>query len=170
MQSLNHQACRFVTIAGVGVVLAALTGCASLLPGSQDAQRDEVGQVTEDANIDIFSLKVGDCMPMSSASGLISEASVVPCSDPHAEEVFHEITLDDGDFPGDETIDEQAETGCVAAFESFVGIEWNSSTLDMYPITPTQDTWEHYNDRVVQCVVLDPTQTELTGSLKGAAR
>lgn len=158
-------------VVGAGAILIfALTGCAGLLPGAQDAPRDETGEVAEEADIDIFALKVGDCMPANSATGLISEASVIPCAEPHSEEVFHEFALEEGDFPGEDVIDEQVEIECITAFESFVGLDWDSSTLNMYPITPTEDTWNEYDDRVVQCVILDPAQPELTGSLKGAAR
>lgn len=108
---------RALALAGSAVALSvALTGCSALNGilggGSGDADRDEdTGQVTESANIDIFSLKLGDCK-MASASGLIEDADVVPCDEPHDEEVYYEITMDDGEF-SEENID-TASQECIA--------------------------------------------------------
>ncbi len=164
---------RALALAGSAVALSvALTGCSALNGilggGSGDADRDEdTGQVTESANIDIFSLKLGDCK-MASASGLIEDADVVPCDQPHDEEVYYEITMDDGEF-SEENIDAASQECIGDAYTSFVGVAFEASVLEVYPITPTQQTWDELNDRVVQCVISDP-DGQTTGSLKGAAR
>lgn len=163
---------RTLAVAGAALALTvALTGCSALTDlltvGATDAQRDEVGQVTDSANIDIFALKVGDCMP-ESPDGIISDMDVVPCSEPHDEEVYWEFTLPDGDFPTDEAISAAIEAECVPAFNTFVGLNYEDSVLDFYTIEPTEETWTQADDRVVQCVIYDTV--EVTGSLKGAAR
>lgn len=151
----------------------ALTGCSQLsdlLGGTTDANRDDSGQVTDEAKIDIFSLKVGDCMAPTPDSGGIGDADVIPCGEPHAEEVFFEFNMPDGDFPGTDVIMAEVEARCVPEFANFVGMAWGESSLDLYPITPTEDTWDSLGDRTVQCVIMDPA-TELTvGTLAGAAR
>lgn len=164
---------RALAVAGSALALTLmLSGCNTinniLGGGPADADRDEdTGQVTESSSIDIFALKVGDCK-MKSDSGLIESADVVPCEESHDEEVYHEITMEDGEF-SDAAVDE-ATQGCIGdAFTSFVGVIWDESTLDVYPITPTQDTWDQYNDRIVQCVISDPAGP-VEGSLAGAAR
>ncbi|WP_314647830.1 septum formation family protein [uncultured Microbacterium sp.] len=164
---------RALALAGSAVALSiALTGCSALSGilggGSGDANRDEEsGQVTESANIDIFALKVGDCK-MESPSGLIQDADVVPCAEPHDEEVYHEITMDDGDYSED-AINTASEECIGDAYTQFVGVSYDQSTLEVYPITPTKDTWEQLDDRLVQCVIVDPAG-QVEGSLKGAAR
>lgn len=164
---------RALMIAGTAVAASiALSGCSALNGilggGSGDADRDEeTGQVTESANIDVFALKVGDCK-MASASGLIEAVDVIPCSEPHDEEVYYEFTMEDGEF-SEEAIDAATEQCVGDAFTSFVGVAWDASALDVYPITPTQDTWDQLNDRVIQCVISDPAGPT-TGSLAGAAR
>lgn len=164
---------RALALAGSAVALSiALTGCSALNgilgSGSGDANRDEEsGQVTESANIDIFSLKVGDCK-MESPSGLIQDADVVPCAEPHDEEVYHEITMDDGEYSED-AINTASEECIGDAYTQFVGVSYDQSTLEVYPITPTKDTWEQLDDRLVQCVIVDPAG-QVEGSLKGAAR
>lgn len=164
---------RALALAGSAVALSiALSGCSainSILSGApQDAERDEeTGEVTEDASIDIFALKVGDCK-MESPTGLIESADVVPCDKPHDEEVYHEITMPDGEF-SDAAIETASEECYGDVFTAFVGVAYDASTLDAYPIVPTEDTWNEYNDRIVQCVIYEEG-VQPTGSLKGAAR
>ncbi|WP_341941996.1 septum formation family protein [Microbacterium sp. LWH10-1.2] len=151
----------------------ALTGCSALNSilgsGKADADRDDkTGQVTESSNIGIFALKVGDCM-LSAPSGLLEDVDVVPCTEPHDEEVYHEFKMEDGEYSA-EAIDDASVKNCTGdAFTSFVGVAWDATTLDVYPITPTQQTWDQMNDRVVQCVISDPAG-QISVSLKGAAR
>lgn len=163
---------RAAAFAGAAVVLSAmLTGCGALgsLLGN-DVQRDDEGNVTEEGSIDIFSLSVGDCMPYTDDIGEMSEASVVPCSEPHADEVFYEFEAPDGEIPTEEEFQAAVEEQCLPAFKDYVGIDYQDSTLGIWWITPTQETWDQANDRLVQCVVFDEADQELTGSLKGAAR
>lgn len=164
---------RALALAGTAIALSiALSGCSAinqiLGSGSGDADRDEeTGQVTDSANIDVFSLKVGDCK-MSSATGEIQDVDVVPCTESHDEEVYYEFKMDDGEF-SEEAVDAATQECVGDAYTSFVGVAWDDSTLDVYPITPTQRTWDELNDRVIQCVISDPAGP-VEGSLKGAAR
>ncbi|MFJ4175676.1 hypothetical protein [Microbacterium sp. NPDC089696] len=164
---------RALALTGTAVAFSvALTGCSALNGilggGSGDADRDEeTGQVTESANIDIFSLKVGDCT-MDSPTGLLEDIDVVPCGEPHDQEVYYEITMPDGEFS--ETDIDAASQECIGdAYTSFVGIGYQDSALDVTTITPTKDTWDQYNDRVIQCIIFD-SAGQTTGSLAGTAR
>lgn len=164
---------RALALTGTAVAFSvALTGCSALNGilggGSGDADRDEeTGQVTESANIDIFSLKVGDCT-MDSPTGLLEDIDVVPCGEPHDQEVYYEITMPDGEFS--ETDVDTASQECIGdAYTTFVGIGYQDSALDVTTITPTKDTWDQYNDRVIQCIIFD-SAGQTTGSLAGTAR
>ncbi|MFK4759734.1 hypothetical protein ACI3KS_02245 [Microbacterium sp. ZW T5_45] len=163
---------RALALIGSAAVLSlALTGCSVLDgilgSGSGDAQRDEDGNVTESANVGIFSVDVGDCM-LETSTGLLQDADLVPCDQPHDQEVFYEITLPDGEFSADDV--DAAGQECVGdPFTSFVGIGYQESVLEVTTISPTQQTWDEFNDRVVQCVVVDPAGSVST-SLAGAAR
>lgn len=174
---------RTLALAGTAVALSlALSGCSALnaiTGGGNDAQRDEDDKVTEEANIDVFSLKVGDCMPESDSSGgEITDVDVVPCSEPHTDEVFFEFALADGDLPSDDEITAEVEAQCVPAFTEFVGFDYYESAIDFWWMTPTEETWTQANDRLVQCILYEPdpadssgqTSLEVTGSLEGAAR
>ncbi|MCT1477405.1 septum formation family protein, partial [Microbacterium sp. p3-SID336] len=162
---------RALVLAGSAVAVSlTLTGCGAINSilggGSGDANRDEeTGQVTESANIDVFSVKLGDCM-LETGSGMLTDANVVPCDEPHDNEVFYEIKMDDGDFSEDAI--SAASEGCIGdAFTSFVGVAYQDSALDVTTLTPSQDSWEQANDRVIQCLIVDPAG-QVEGSLKGA--
>ncbi|MDQ4213308.1 septum formation family protein [Microbacterium sp. ASV81] len=169
---MNGRVLGRATVIGAAMLLATgLSGCSVLsggLGGSSDAPRASAsGQVTAGSNIDIFNLKVGDCK-LKDAGAQISGTDVVPCDQPHDEEVFYEFALPDG--PYDESaIGTAAETCDGAPFTDFIGVAFDSSALDVNSITPTRDTWEKMNDRLVQCIVSDPAgQTK--GSLRGSAK
>ena len=164
---------RSVLLATAALTLgAALSGCSAISSvfGSGDAQRDEEGHVTEGKEIDIFSLKVGDCLTEAAVTGgETNTAPVVPCGEAHPFEVYAEFDLDDGDFPGTDAIEAPAMEFCETEFEKFVGVAYNDSTLDYTWFEPTAESWSA-DDRLVQCIIGDPEDAEITGSLKGAAR
>jgi hypothetical protein len=156
----------------VAVVCAAITGCTTiddvLGGGSGDVNRDEeTGQVTESASIGIGTLEVGDCK-LASPTGLIEDADVVPCDEPHDEEAYHEITMDDGDYSPEDI--NTAALECIGdAYTEFVGVPYEESAFDVSPITPSEQSWEELDDRSVMCLVFD-SAAQTTGSLRGAGR
>lgn len=160
------------SIAGLAILATtALSGCSvidSLLGEPGSAVRDEEGQVTESGDVDVFAIAVGDCFDDEDTSGTeITSVPIVPCEEPHDNELFHEFTLADGDYPGDDEVATQADDGCFAAFPNFVGIAYEESTLEYFPITPTSASWGG-GDRVIQCAVYDPAG-KTTGTLAGKA-
>lgn len=159
-----------IAAAAVAACLVALGGCSTItdLLGS-DATRDEDTQeITEAGDADVFTLQVGDCLNEVS-SDLVSEVPVVPCSEPHDEEIFFEFRLDGDTYPGVEAIDKAADEACNREFETFVGMSYQESALGWYRYAPTEEGWDQLNDRVVQCVIYDPAG-QVTGSLAGANR
>jgi hypothetical protein len=125
---------------------------------------------TEAVDLDVFKLRVGDCFTESqdAEEEIISTVPVVPCSEPHSDEVFALVTLPDGDFPGQDAIYSQAEELCIAEFESFVGLSYRESVLDFWVITPVEEGWVA-GDREVVCNIYDPNGN-VSGSLRGAQR
>lgn len=160
-----------VALAAVAVVVP-LSGCSiisGVLGAPAQPERDETTQeIVEEGDADVFALRVGDCL--NGADGeLVSEVPVVPCGEPHEEEVFFDFTLDGEEYPGDEVVQAKGDEVCLAEFERFVGLAYDSSKLEMYSYHPTEGSWNHLDDRVVACVILDP-DAQTTGSLAGAAR
>ncbi|MEF3405318.1 septum formation family protein [Agromyces sp. CCNWLW203] len=161
-----------VALAAVAVVIP-LSGCSILrdLAGGQAPQpeRDETTQeIVEEGDADVFALMVGDCMNEVSEE-LVSEVPVVPCDQPHDEEVFFDLTLEGAEYPGDDVIQTQADEACLAQFEPFVGMAYDTSTLGFYAYRPSQESWEQMDDRIVSCVIYDPAG-QVTGTLAGSAR
>lgn len=164
---------RALMLAGSAVAVSvALTGCSAingiLGSGSGDADRDEeTGQVTESASVDVFSVKIGDCM-LDTGTGMLTDASILPCTDSHDQEVYYEITMPDGEF-ADADINAASQECIGDAYTTFVGLGYQESALDVTTLTPTKESWEQSNDRVIQCLIFDPAGP-VTGTLAGAAR
>jgi hypothetical protein len=158
-------------VAGAALAVALpLTGCSALgsLVSAPQPERDETTQeIVSEGEADVFALRVGDCLTMVQGTE-VDAVPVVPCSEPHSDEVFFDFTLDDGDFPGDEAIATAAQDGCLAEFDTFVGMPYDSSTLDIGWYVPTADSWDLRDDRVMSCTIYDPAG-DVTGTLAGAA-
>jgi len=162
---------RFALAAAVAVVATvSLAGCSVLdAIGPAQAQRDaETQQIAEAGEQDVFSVALGDCFDdeQGAAGGQITDVPAVPCAEPHDNEVYFLFDLPGEEFPVD--VDQLADDGCYAQFATFVGIEYEASVLEFFPIQPTADTWID-GDREVICSVFEPN-VKTAGSLAGAAR
>ena len=122
----------------------------------------------------VFSLKVGDCYNGASLSGddykEFTDVEIVSCDDAHENEVYAVFELPDSSWKGDDYLFEQAESGCLARFEGFVGIEYERSVLNADIFYPTEDSWERVDDRSVTCSVSEGSNTKVLGSAKGSRR
>jgi hypothetical protein len=124
---------------------------------------------TEGENIYTGGLEVGDCLAESSGAETFT-VETVPCSEPHSHEVFASVNLPEGDgeFPGYQAIDAQAEELCIVQFEGFIGLPFEHSELEIRFMTPSEEGWLG-GERLVYCAVYDPAG-EVSGSLRGAER
>lgn len=117
----------------------------------------------------------GDCFDTHvEASALIRAVWKVPCSDPHDYEVYAAFDYE-GDvgyrhpaYPGETTVQDQAERRCYEGFEGFVGVRWTISTLDIRTWWPSEVSWSS-GDRRIICTVTSTDRTALTGSQRGSA-
>jgi len=160
---------RLAAAATLTAAALLLSGCSLIGDLTNQTQRDPSGSVVEgNDDADVFAIKVGDCLNDATASGTVTEVPIVPCSEPHDSEAYASIQVEDGDFPGDEAIKEQADADCVAAFGDFVGVEYNDSELEYTYYFPSAESWEQ-GDREILCEVYDP-DSQTTGSLEGSER
>ena len=111
----------------------------------------------------VFGLSEGACFDDPEATEDIREVPVVPCDEPHDNEVFATLDLDDGEFPGGEVVEEQALDGCTEAFPEVVAERYGDTELVIGVLTPSPDSWEG-GDREVVCFLSSPDGM-LTGSL-----
>lgn len=134
-----------------------------------DADRDEYGAIVGEGSIDAFQLRVGDCFDNSSTSGdEVSDLPGVPCSQPHDYETYavFDIALDS--YPSEEQLSELAYDRCLQRFDAFVGLEYESSVLEIVTLYPTSESWSQ-NDREVVCALYDMNEEKLVGSTRGLA-
>lgn len=134
-----------------------------------DADRDESGAIVGEGNIDAFQLRVGDCFDNSSGIGdEVSDLPGVPCSQPHDYETYavFDVALDS--YPSEERMSELAYESCLERFDGFVGLDYDSSILDIVTLYPTTESWKE-NDREVVCALYDINEEKLVGSTKGRA-
>lgn len=118
------------------------------------------GQITE-----------GSCVDLPDATDLLSSFTEVSCTDEHDGQVAATFDLIQvGAFPGIDEVLLEAETGCVARFEDFIGVAYADSIYFVQSFTPTEESWNELGDRGVVCVVLPPEGLDrLVGDLRGVA-
>ncbi|TBN56242.1 septum formation protein [Glaciihabitans arcticus] len=131
------------------LLVIGLAGCSFL--------GETVGQVVDvDGDTSVLEITAGDCIndAESTAAGDVSDVTKVKCTEPHDYEAFHSLTLPDGDYPGQEAVETQAEDVCYTEFETFVGISYDESVLGFTYFTPTTDGWES-GDHEIVCLLAD---------------
>lgn len=115
-----------------------------------------------------FDLDVGNCFNQPDSGSAVGEVTLVDCDEPHDFEVFHLVDAEDGEFPGESAVNEFADVACAAAFEGYVGRDYQSSALYISYLYPTASTWQE-GDREVVCL-LRMDNGQLTGSMRGSER
>ena len=110
----------------------------------------------------------------ATATRILLAVEVVPCTEPHKSE-FAATFMYPGasatvSYPGLDTVGTFAEEECFTEFEHYVGIDFDSSTLEMTLLYPLQSSWA-LGDYTVQCVVNPPLgQVRVSESYRGSRR
>lgn len=118
----------------------------------------------------VFRLEVGDCFQdVPEGEGEVTDVEVVPCDEPHDNEVFHTFELGGDQLPAATDLRDATDAACFGtAFEDYIGQPYATSELEVLWITPTHSSWD-VDDREVTCVARVPGgRTE--GSLRGSGR
>jgi len=165
---------RGLAIAAIIISLLSMVGGGIIFANrasSQPAQaaRSDSGSITTGGSVPANQLRTGDCInyPSSTATA-IQSLDAVPCSQPHDGEAYANAPLPlTGSWPGNAAVMTAAQTECRNAFQAFVGISPDTTTLSVIYLYPQQVNWEA-GDRGYVCLVGDKTKT--TGTLQGAAR
>ena len=162
-------AVKLKTIGIYGAIAAGVYGYNMLT----EAERDSTGSIVTEGRVDAFQMRIGDCFDDVASNGSdgeleITEIPGVPCSQPHDNEVYAIYDVTETSFPTGH-MDEIAFNGCMERFEAFVGKDYQASSLDIFTMYPTPESWAQRQDREVICAVYDLNLTKLTGSAKGRA-
>ena len=150
---------------GLGIValVLALSACG--------AQRDESGAIVESGALDPFKMKVGDCFDdVDSDSDEVESVPGVPCDEPHDNEVYAIFDTSHESWPGEEVMYESASQDCISQFEGFVGMAYEDSELEVYPLYPTLASWNQVDDREIICAVFRANGEKLLGTARNLRR
>lgn len=169
MSGMSNLLRRGGLVLAAGAVLA-LSACSSSGSGSGSTpDRDESsGEITSSSDSDVFQLKVGDCLDLSSqdSESTVSSLPVTPCGESHDAEIYAEYTFTDTSFPDD--VDSRTQEFCLTEFPTFVGMDYDTSELEITYLVPSESSWAD-GDRVSLCIVVD-SAGGLTATMQGAAR
>ncbi len=145
-------------LAGIGfAVYGAMTG----------ADRDSSGAIVGEGSVDAFQVRVGDCFnDTDSSSDEIHSVPGVPCSEPHDNEAYAVVNLTIDSYPEGDGMAELAYDSCMERFQAFVGKDYESSSLEIFTMYPSTESWKQ-DDREVVCALYDMNANKLVGSVKG---
>lgn len=108
-------------------------------------------------------MKVGDCISDIPDDARVLTLPTVDCAQPHGAEVFAVLTMPDGDYPGQQSIDE-VQNQCPDELTAYAPNVTIDDSIGIYVLYPTPQTWDA-GDRAVTCIAtLTPKRS---GSLKG---
>jgi hypothetical protein len=154
------------------LILAACAGAGSSEPPSSAsaATASQAGGSAEGEVISAFDLEIGNCFDTPEPT-LVEEVERIDCASPHTYEVYAaplHPAANNAPYPGDEPLATFAEDECIAAFEPFVGLDYDSSELFIFYLQPTDETWS-VGDREVLCSV-HLEDEPLVGSMEASER
>jgi hypothetical protein len=142
---------------GLAAVLA-LSAC------TDDELRDADGAVVTAGTVPVLELQIGDCLtPAPELTGEVAELPVVPCAEPHTQEVFGIVPHPDDSYPGAAAVAAWADGACLTELEATLDLTLDDGVFVSY-LLPTFDGWNTDGDRDVICVLVFPGQDGVTGS------
>lgn len=95
--------------------------------------------------------------------------TVVGCEGPHDREAYFVREYPSGEsdaYPLDDELERWAESMCLDEFETFIGLEYVLSALELGVIVPTFERWTDDADRNVICYVYPDAGGRLLASVK----
>jgi hypothetical protein len=148
----------------IGVVAAFGIGAALVQAG-----RDDSGVITKGGSLAISELKVGDCFNQQDPDAEeANEVDAKPCDDGHEFELIFVGAMPDGAYPIQTDFENYVGGACLPAFDEYVGMAYEQSRLEVYWYFPVEAGWDQ-GDHTIQCAIYDPDDSEIVGSLRGAA-
>ena len=104
-----------------------------------------IGDVTSPTSANARQVRPGHCIRDLPDDGSVGSVTLVPCTDDHEAEVVGSLRLDDGDWPGDDAVAEQAAAWCEMDNDQIAAgyrpVVW----------TPSEQSWSQ-GDRAALCI------------------
>jgi hypothetical protein len=152
----------FRIVTGALVLAVAIAGCSNDKPG---AKRGSDGKVVKAGTVSVFDLKPADCIdPPPDLSGDVATVPVVPCDQPHTQEVFSLEQSTASAYPGPEALASTANGLCLSSMQTDLGLSPDDGYFISY-LLPSFDGWNKDKDRTIVCVFVFPTLGSVTGSV-----
>jgi hypothetical protein len=120
-----------------------------------------------DSSKTVDEIAVGDCMNVPEGDEF-SSIDPIDCGDPHEVEIFAIIDMSrvssaysfGTPYPGDDLYFAALDECSAQPFESYVGVPYDSldegdTVLWVDAFTPTLEGWQEFDDREVQCLLLE---------------
>jgi Domain of unknown function (DUF4190)/Septum formation len=149
-----------LVLGSLWVVVFAVVTVVAVVFSTSFAHRSDDGTITSAGRVFLGDLRPGDCLDRMNQSGVVRIVHAVPCDDQHVAEVFNTFTLADGPFPGQDLVDQQARSGCTAAFQGYPAGPTDGFRVVFF--RPLRSNWA--GGRRVVCLAV-ALQGTTTGSL-----
>lgn len=148
------------------IYIAAALGFA-IYGASTNVDRDDSGAIVGSGTVDAFNVRVGDCFDsVDSYDDEVSSVPGVPCGEPHDYEAFAVFDVSIDSYPDGDAMGELAYESCLERFETWVGRDYESSSLEITTMYPSTESWQQ-DDREIVCAVFDMDSNKLVGSSAG---
>ncbi len=141
--------------------------------------RGEDGRVEEPSSISAYELRAGDCTnPPDEVGTEVGSVTVVPCDEPHTQEIFALVPYTDEDgevpdgrasFPGDEPLSSFSQAACIEPFSDYFDVDYVDSSLFITYLFPSVRSWDEEDDREIVCIA-QTTGEPVSESLAGDGR
>jgi hypothetical protein len=142
------------------VVIAVIVG------GGLSVSTNHSGGASRPGQVNIFSLRVGDCFqnppPSQTALG-VTDVSVVSCTTPHNAQAFAQFDATDSSYPGSPALIKESQHGCQTRIKGNLDKSKLTSTMSLRFLFPEAQSWAN-GRRTITCLVVDSTK-DLTSSL-----
>ena len=117
----------------------------------------------------VFELNVGECY-VDLFGNQVQTVEPVSCNEPHGIEVIAVFDVELTEYDA-EALKAEAEVGCLAAFEPYMGATFAASWYGLDFLLPSTGSWDG-GDREVVCVVFpfEDDVSQSVGSAKGEGR
>jgi hypothetical protein len=146
------------TIALIGIIYTSCT----------EAKRSNDGEITSAGTVKVSAFQVGDCF-LRVESQEFADAKGVPCSEPHAFEVFAEEKIPIEMTPDSTQFLNFTDNFCIDNAYTYVGSNFDFINISFDIIVPTKESFLN-GDRTFQCIFLSTDDSNLVGSLKDKGR
>jgi hypothetical protein len=149
---------RWMAIAGIVLPILWIAGFAVLgfYLESQEATRDDSGQITEAGLLQFGDVQVGDCLDIPDPQGSdpnlnLTDLEGVPCSDAHNAEAVLIVPVDGDDYPGASGLDQVAQQPC---HDAVVQATDSNAEFLAFRLRPEEPVWNDDGGHRVLCFAI----------------